>query len=241
MAQCVGRRAERHVQVRTCVECGGRCTGVATRGHETAHGADFEASRGLGDFGHVRPAPPACSKVRRVYAGSMPGRRNGRVFMMGLPLSNVVIQRGKPIAPSRAWGNGVPVADVEKLSVCRLTRRMLKQRAPLGQCTSAAEQTHSQRDGSSEQACSGRASAPVKVQAGCAGGGDVQAFSLFKCAMEDTVEDAARVEGGCSVRQRVPRSGGCGVGSEQGTGQLAVMCQHSTGIHFSTGCALLCG
>ena len=61
-----------------------------------SHGADLDASLGIGDLGGVGPASPARSNVRRVCAGSTLGRRSGSAFTVGLSSSGVVVLRGRP-------------------------------------------------------------------------------------------------------------------------------------------------
>ena len=83
-----------NVQVRALD--GGRCTRVATRGQDSHHGADLDASLGMGVLGGVGPASPARSNVRRVCTGSTLGRRSGSAFTVGLSSSGVVVLRGRP-------------------------------------------------------------------------------------------------------------------------------------------------
>jgi len=123
--------------------------------------------------------------------------------MVGLPSSSVFVQRGKPFVPSRARDEGTPVAGVEELSVGRLARRTTTQHAPRW-AVRVGSQARVLTGGclvkGSRQAVDRRADL-LKVQTGSAGGGDVQAVGLLGCATEDAVEDAGRVEGGCSARQ----------------------------------------
>ncbi len=200
---------------------------MATRGHETAYGADLEAPLGLGDLGRVGSALPACSKARRVYAVPTPGRRSGRVIMVGLPSSSVFVQRGKPFVPSRAWDEGTPVAGVEELSVGRLARRTTTQHAPRAVGSARRQPSkgaHRWMSGQRQQASSGQASGPVKSAdgkrrwRGCAG--------CWPARMRNGGRGGGRGSGG----RRLQRAAAPGYGVGDWAGQP---CSQQAGVSYT--------
>ena len=110
---------------------------------------------------------------------------------MDMPLSSVVVPCGRPSGPSRAEDFGAAAPDIEP-SAGRCVHCVLALHA-IWACGGPGEGLTNRfivTSSTGRQAAGGQ---PVKMQARGAGGGDVQAISLFK-----------RANGG--------RGGGCGSG-----------------------------